>query len=83
MPFQSLDMVLSLGLGLAIGWTGGDETRRRKSAEKQLLNLRDQLQQSHPDTQPLLRLLKQQRGILNDIHKRITSVTKGLQKQAR
>jgi hypothetical protein len=83
MPFQTLDLLLALGLGLAIGWTGGDETRRRKSAEQQLLSLRDQLQLSHHDTQPLLRLLKQQRGILNDIHKRIITVTKGLQKQAR
>jgi len=83
MNLQSLDLLLALGLGLAIGWTGGDETRRRKNAEELLDQLRNQLQQSNLEAQPLIRMLKQQRGILNDIHKRITAVSKGLQKPAR
>jgi len=83
MTLQYLDMGLTLGLGLAIGWTGGDETRRRKNAEEQLDELRDQLQQTRSPDQPMLRMLRQQRGILNDIHKRIVAVSKGLQKPAR
>jgi hypothetical protein len=43
----------------------------------------EQLQSATSEAPSLLRMLKQQRGILNDIHKRIMAVSKGLQKSAR
>jgi hypothetical protein len=72
-------MLIAASFGFMIGWTGGDETRRRKSAEQQLDQLRETLQQSQPEAQPIMRMFKQQRGILSDIHKRIMAVSKGLQ----
>ena len=81
MPYQTLDMMLAMGLGLAIGWTAGDQTRRRKYAEQRLVELSQKHEQTTIETQPILRILTQQRGILNDIHKRIMAVSKGLQKQ--
>ena len=71
-------MLIAASFGFMIGWAGGDETRRRKNAERQLDQLRETLPQLQPEAQPLMRILKQQRGILNDIHKRIMAVSKGL-----
>ena len=34
-----------------------------------------------PDTKPIQRALKEQRGIINDIHKRLLAVSKGLEKR--
>lgn len=81
MVYQTLDLLLALGLGLAVGWTAGDQTRRRKYAEQQLAELSKKHEQPAIETQPIIRILTQQRGILNDIHKRIMAVSKGLQKQ--
>jgi hypothetical protein len=83
MTFTLLDMLLALSFGMAIGWTAGDEMRRRKNAEHQLNLLRENLQQPHIEALPVLSMLKQQRGILNDIHKRILAVSKDLGKQTR
>ena len=42
----------------------------------------NQLQEARPNTPGLQRELAQQRHVINDIHKRIAAVTKGLQKPA-
>jgi hypothetical protein len=76
-------MLIAASFGLMIGWACGDETRRRMNAEQQLGDLRRQLQQATSEAPSLLRILKQQRGVLNDVHKRIVAVSKGLQKPAR
>jgi hypothetical protein len=82
MNLQPLDLILALGLGLAIGWTGGDQSRRRKNANLHL-HMSETATPIASEFVPLIRTLKQQRGILNDIHKRIMAVSKGLQKPAR
>ena len=79
MNLQSLDLLLALGLGLAIGWTGGNQNRRRRNANHQP-DISQTATSGASELVPLLRMLKKQRGILNDIHKRITAVSKGLQK---
>ena len=75
-------MLIAASAGLMIGWTCGDEVRRRKCAEQELNSLRDQLERQQPDARPLFQLLKQQRGVINDIHKRLFAVSKGSRKQA-
>jgi hypothetical protein len=67
--------------GLMVGWALGDEVRRRKNAEERVDDLRDQLQRAGAPTQE--RQLKEMRAVLNDAHKHILAVSKGLQKQPR
>ena len=74
-------MVLSAAFGFLIGEACGDSARHRKCLEESNADLRDQLQQ--PRSQDLLRELEQQRKVINDIHKRILAVSKGLEKPAR
>jgi hypothetical protein len=48
-----------------------------QQANKQL---RDQLEKTMADTQPIRRALKEQRGVINDIHRRLVAVSKDLEK---
>jgi hypothetical protein len=68
-------------LGLMIGMALGDEVRRRKNAEEQVEDLRDRLKRAPVPLQD--RQLKEIRSVLNDAHKHILAVTKGLEKQPR
>jgi len=45
-------ILIAGSLGFMIGWTGGDETRRRKCAEEQLEALRNQLEQTDQPSLP-------------------------------
>jgi hypothetical protein len=45
--------------------------------------LRDRLEQSVSETPSALRMLNEQRGVLNDVHNRLVTVTKGPEKQPR
>ena len=45
-------------------------------------DLRDQLQQAQPGALNMQRVLDQQRRVINDIHKHVIAVTKGVQKPA-
>ena len=74
-------MLLAIGLGLAIGWVCGEQLSRRRFAEEKVEDLRDQLQ--HAGTPAQDRRLRQMHGTLNDAHKLILAVSKGLQKQPR
>jgi septal ring factor EnvC (AmiA/AmiB activator) len=76
-------MLIAASFGLMIGWTCGDEVRRRKNVEQQLDDLHERLGQSTSDVPSLTRMIKEQRGVINDIHKRLVAVSKGLQKQPR
>jgi len=38
-------------------------------------------EKAHADEEPLHRALKQQRGVINDIHKHVQAVTKALEKR--
>ena len=72
-------MLIVFALGLMIGWTCGEELSRRRCAEEKIEDLRDQLEEAATQQ----RQLEQMRSILNDTHKRILAVSKGLEKPAR
>ena len=67
--------------GYMMGEAVGDSRRHRKCLEEANEDLRDQLQKAQVCEEPLHKTLKQQRGVINDIHKQITAVTKALQKR--
>ena len=75
-------MVISAGFGFLIGETFGDSRRHRKCLEQENEDLREQLQNNPSNTTNLQSTLDQQRRVINDIHKRVIAVTKGLQKPA-
>jgi hypothetical protein len=74
-------MILSAAFGFIAGEACGDHFRHRKCLEQTNAELRDQLQQSRLSTEPIGQALKQQRGVINDIHRRLVAVTKGLEKR--
>jgi hypothetical protein len=74
-------MLMSAAFGFLIGDAFGDSTRHRKCLEQVNDDLRDELEKAHVNEEPLHRALKQQRGVINDIHKQVTAVTKALQKR--
>jgi hypothetical protein len=63
-----------------IGDAFGDSTRHRKCLEQANENLRDELDKAKACEEPLLQELKQQRGILEDIHRYFLPVSKGSEK---
>jgi len=79
--FIPIWMVLSAALGFIVGEMYGDTYRHRKCLEQTNADLRAQLNETRPSSQSLHRELKRQRGVINDIHKQVTAVTKALQKR--
>ena len=79
--FIPIWMLLSAAFGFLIGDAFGDSTRHRKCLQQINDDLRDELEQAHANEEPLHRALKQQRGVINDIHKQMAAVTKALQKR--
>ena len=80
--FLPIWMVLSAAFGFMIGEAYGDQARHRKCLEQANDDLRDQLRNAEPCTPTLQCELKQQRRVINDIHKRVVAVTKSLENQA-
>ncbi|MGA8740150.1 MAG: hypothetical protein WB561_03070 [Terracidiphilus sp.] len=74
-------MLLSAAFGFLAGDAFGDSTRHRKCLEQANDDLRDELEKARANEGPLRLQLKQQRGVINDIHKHILAVTKALQKR--
>ena len=74
-------MLIVFSMGFVIGWAFGEELERRRCAEEQVEDLRDQLK--HAGTLGLDRRLRLMHSTLNDAHKLILAVSKGLQKQPR
>ena len=74
-------MLLSAAFGFIIGDAFGDNFRHRKYLEQSNEDLRDELEKARIDREPLRKELRQQRGVINDIHKQVTAVTKALQKR--
>jgi len=74
---------LSTAFGFIIGEAFGDSRRYRKCLEEANADLRDQLQNAPPCTPTLQCELDQQRKVINNIHKRVVAVSKGLEKPAR
>ena len=60
---------MSTEISIAIGLQQADE------------ELRDGLQEATTATEPIHRALKQQRGVINDIHCGLAAVSKGLEKR--
>jgi hypothetical protein len=77
----SMWMLLSACFGFLVGEMCGDYNRHRKCLQRENDELRDRLEAA-PDGQPIQRALKEQRGVINDIHRRLVAVSKGLEKQA-
>ena len=81
--FIPIWMLLSAAFGFLIGEAFGDSRRHRQCLEQANEELREQLQNNPSNTTLLRSALDQQRRVINDIHKRVLVVTKGLEKQAR
>jgi len=79
--FLPIWMLMSAAFGFLIGEAFGDSRRHRKCLQQVNDDLRNELEKADAYEEPLHRVLKQQRGVLNDIHKQITAVTKALQKR--
>jgi len=69
-------MLMSAALAFMMGEAVGDSRRHRKCLEEANDALRDQLEKTKANEEPLHRAIKQQRGVINDIHKHVVAVTK-------
>jgi hypothetical protein len=74
-------MILPAAFGFIVGEICGDNVRHRKCLQKSNEQLRDRLQEVTPDTDPIHRAIKEQRGVINDIHSRLMAVSKSLEKR--
>ena len=72
-------MLFSAAFGFLIGDAFGDSVRHRKCLEQANDDLRERLDEARAGGEPVHRQLKQQRGILNDIHKRIVALAEALE----
>ena len=79
--FLPIWMVLAAAFGFLAGKVYGDLRRQRRCLQQTNDELRDRLEKATPDTRPIQRALKEQRGVLNDLHKRLLAVSKGLEKR--
>lgn len=79
--FLPLWLLMSAAASFLAGDAFGNSRRHRKCLEQSNTDLRDALQQYRTDAQPIHRELRHQRGVVNDIHKQISAVTKTLQKR--
>jgi len=74
-------MLLSAAFGFIIGEACGNNYRHRKCLEQANEDLRNELQLAGGREEPLAQALKQQRSIVNDIHRRLAAVSKALEKR--
>ena len=74
-------MLLSAIFGFLIGDVSGDNSRHRKCLQEANEELRDRLQEITTATEPIHRAIKEQRGVINDIHSRLLAVSKTLEKR--
>jgi len=79
--FVPIWMILSAAFGFIIGDACGDYRRHRHCLQQANEELRERLEEASADTKPIQRVLKEQRGIINDIHSRLLAVSKGLEKR--
>ena len=79
--YLPLYMLFSAAFGFIVGDAFGDSTRHRKCLQHANEDLQDELEKARAFEEPLHRELKRQRGVINDMHKQISAVTKTLQKR--
>jgi hypothetical protein len=80
-PFFAFWMFMSAAIGFMVGDAFGDSVRHRECLEQANADLRDQLETARANKEPLRQILKEQRGVINDIHKHVVAVSKGLEKR--
>ena len=79
--FLPIWMLIAAVLGFMIGDACGDNRRHRISLQEANEELRERFEEAAVDTKPIERALKEQRGVINDIHRRLLAVSKGLEKR--
>ena len=79
--FVSLWMLISACFGFLVGELCGDYGRHKKCLQRENDELRDRLEAASAGSKPIQSALKEQRGVINDIHRRLVAVTKGLEKR--
>ena len=79
--FVPIWMLIAAGFGFIAGEVCGDYRRHRRCLQQANAELRERLEESALDTKPIQRALKEQRGVINDIHSRLLAVSKGLEKR--
>ena len=79
--FLPIWILLSAGIGFLAGELCGDHRRHLDCVRQANEQLRDQLEKTMAENQPIKRALKEQRGVINDIHSRLVAVSKGLEKR--
>jgi len=78
LPLWMLFMAI---FGFLIGEACGDYGRHKKCLQQENDELRDRLEKASADSKPIGQALKEQRGVINDIHRRLVAVSKGLEKR--
>jgi hypothetical protein len=76
-------VLLAAASAFLIGWVCGEQVCHRKNAEEKVAQLSEQLQQPCSRAPKQERLLKEMRSVLNDAHKHIVAVSKGLKNPVR
>jgi hypothetical protein len=79
--FLPLWMLFSAIIGFTVGDVCGDYRRHSKCLQEENEELHDRLEAATADTKPITLALKEQRGVINDIHSRLLAVSKGLEKR--
>jgi len=74
-------MLIAAAFAFIIGDACGDYRRHRHCLQQANEELRERLQEASADSKPIQRALKEQRGVINDIHSRLLAVSKGLEKR--
>jgi hypothetical protein len=74
-------MLIAAAFGFLIGEACGDHFRHRKCLQEANEELRNRLEEDTTAAEPIHRALKQQRGVINDIHRRLLAVSKSLEKR--
>jgi hypothetical protein len=74
-------ILLATALDLVAGWAIGDLTRRYRQGVRELDSLRRQLPEPYSAVLFQQRQLREIRSVLNDAHRLIHAVSKGLEKR--
>jgi len=74
-------MLFSACIGFLVGEMCGDSSRHRKYLAQENDDLRNRLEAAAAESRPIHTAIKEQRSVVNDIHKQITAVTKTLLKR--
>jgi predicted nuclease with TOPRIM domain len=74
-------MVPSAAFGFIVGEVCGESIRHRKCLQEANEEIRNRLDETAACNEPIHKALKEQRGVINDIHRRLVAVSKSLGKR--